>query len=95
MVSSPEMIAISESNDSQLVVRGARGGIDQCSQIVIPDGRAPVTLLADKLGLPVTGEIAQANKGCMARLEDMFSEAIRRFHRELSRQAYRGSISIN
>lgn len=81
VVSSPQMVAISEGNDGQLIMRRTRGGIDQRGQIVVSDSGSPVAVLADKFGFAVSGEVTQTNKGRMARLKDTLPKSIRNLYR--------------
>lgn len=67
MISRPEMVAVGQGDDSQLVVGCARVRIDDTCEVIVSDGRAPIAVFAgDEFRFTVAGEIAKADEGGMA-----------------------------
>ena len=63
MISSPEMVAIGERNDSQLVVRSTRCRVNHYGEVIVPDSRAPVAVFADKFGFAIAREVTETDEG--------------------------------
>lgn len=66
MISGSEMVAIGERNNSQLVMRSARGRIDHHGQIIVSDSRTPIAIFGNKLGLAVAREVTETDESRMA-----------------------------
>lgn len=67
MIGRPEMVAVGQGDDSQLVVGSARVRIDDTGEVIVSDGRAPIAVFAGgEFRFTVAGEIAKADEGGMA-----------------------------
>lgn len=63
MISGPEVVAIGERNDSQLVVRCARCRVNHYGEVIVSDSRAPIAVFADKLGFAIAREVTETDEG--------------------------------